>query len=80
MLPGMSTGCPMARYALGTSGSPGRRHGLLLAVNAHPPAAVLLDLGDVVRDVVDDPRRGARREAPQYLAQTVVSTSRFANA
>src|ERR1051326_7462648 len=59
MSPGMITGWPMARYMLGTSGWPGGKAGAApLAVD--PDALllagdrVLLELGDVVADVVDE--------------------------
>src|SRR3972149_4281720 len=59
MSPGTSTGCPMRWYFRGTSGWPGGEGtGGPLPVHAHRnlPAVhpMTLDLGDVVRDVVDE--------------------------
>ena len=58
----MKTGWPTARYSAGISVRPGREGARgALAVDEHVAAAVALDLGDVVGDVVDLARRGAPR-------------------
>ena len=57
MSPGTSTGWPTERYSSGRSSSPGPNALVApLAVDQYLPARVLLELGVVVRQVVEEPQ------------------------
>ena len=66
MLPGMNTGLAGAAVRVGDVGRAGReRARRALAMHAQLPARRALELGDVVRDVVDLARR-AGNARPQH--------------